>query len=147
MSRRRGFTLLEFVVAVSLFFIVLGLVTAVGLRFETSSRRLAEAMADLRTAERFTLDLKRDLAAAPSAAVEPARLVLGGIVYVFSAEEGTVTRSGPEPAREYRYAFERVAFEADGALLRVDVELRKHDPESPVRPRWRTVAGLPGRRE
>jgi prepilin-type N-terminal cleavage/methylation domain-containing protein len=143
MSRRRGFTLIEMIVAIGVFAIVLSLVTAISLRFETSNRRLAEAMADLRTAERFMLDLKRDLAAAPDAAVEPSRVRLGGTVYEFLAEEGSVTRTGPEPPREYRYAFESVAFESEGALLRVDVELRKQDPESPVRPRWRTIARRP----
>ena len=139
MSRRAGMTLIELIVALTLFLIVLGLVSGIGFRFETSTRHLAEAMADLRTAERFTADVKRDLARASRLAVEPGRLSVDDVVYAFAAEEGTVTRTSPEPTREYPWAFDAVTFGIDGKAVSVTVELRKHDPESPLRPRWRSV--------
>ncbi len=146
-----GMTLMELIVALTLFLVVLGMVTAIGTRFETASRNLAEAMSDLQKAERFALDVKRDLARAESATVEPTRLRLaldgGETVYAFAAEEGTVTRTSASPAREYRYAFDGVSFEEDGGLVFVTVNLRKHDPESPTRARWRSAVLRPGRKE
>ncbi len=152
MRRRAGMTLIELIVAVSLWSVVLGLVTAIGLRFEASARHLAATMGDLRTGERFAADVKRDLARASAAAAEPGRLRLtldgAETVYAFHPEEGSVTRTGPEPAREYRYAFERVEFEGpERGLARVTVELRRHDPESSVRPRWRSTVRCAGRNE
>jgi hypothetical protein len=132
-------------IASALVIVVGSLILITWLRFDESHRRLAEAMRDLEVAERFTAHVKRDLARAREVRVEPGTLRLGleggETTYRFDPQEGSVFRTGPEPAREYRYAFESVTFESDvNGVVSATVELRKRDPASPTRATWRSTA-------
>lgn len=153
MRRRGGWTLLELMVYTTLGFVVISVFTVMVQGLQLSQRHVGGAMADLEIAGRFLRDVKEDLRRARSVEVKPARLQLkfhGGAeaVYQIDAGEGTVRRTGDGPAREYLDAFREVSFaEPMKRVVRVDVELRKHNPDSPYHPRISAAVFCRGREE
>ena len=137
--------LMEMLVYVTLMVVAINVLTITFMRFKASYERVDGALRDLDVGDRFLADVKADLRSCRAVVVEERLLRLTGpdggqVVYAMDEEDGSVHRTGSGPSRDYLYAFSLVRFtQGENRTVLVEVELRKRDPSSPVRPRIGTT--------
>lgn len=141
MRRRRGFTLAEMLVLLVVLFAAVNLIAVMLYDLHASYDRVRTMLDDVETASRLLRDVKDDLRRASKAVPGANRLTLGfenepETTYELLPSDGSVLRRTGGDTVVYAFAFSRLSVSREGGrMMAVEVELRKHDPDSPMRPR------------
>ncbi|MHC4608137.1 MAG: hypothetical protein ACYTAF_14600 [Planctomycetota bacterium] len=145
MKGRAGFSLFEFVVATTMMAAIIA-VTAVAVAWLYRAHDgVMTVYSDLEIAQRFLVHVKGDIARARSVGVKEREIALGFAddterIYAFDPADHSVRSDGDGGPRPYVGAFENVRFvSADHRTVLIEVELKKRDEASPMRPRWASV--------
>jgi hypothetical protein len=132
----------------AIFGILLPIVATMTIEAQLNYRAARRAFDDMDGAGRCLSDLRHDLQTAagvtlPTAAAPTLTLVaLDGstVTYRFDPVEHTGSRADATGTREYGDSIESITFEKLGArIIRIDLTLRRRNPQSHLDPTWRTA--------
>ena len=137
---RRGVVLAQFMVYMAVAAVALTILVPLIIAVDRAAGAIFRAREDLESAGIFLEDFKDDVRGARRVRADGDVLLLtsrDGEEVLYRFLDGAVSRVAGEEARDYPGALEELRFDVRGALVTVDLELRR-DPAGRLRPRLRS---------